>query len=506
MDTKTVAQEDLNEEETKRALYTSLKAHDARFDGQFFVGVSSTGIYCRPVCRVKVPKYENVTFYATAAEAEQAGYRPCLLCRPETAPGMAPVDASSSLGRRAAALLRESCTNPQSIEHIAGRLGYTDRHLRRVFEEEFSVSPAQYLQTCRLHLAKSLLTDSTLPVSAVARAAGFGSVRRFNEVFKSHYRMTPSGLRKQKGRRPTGDEGITFRLGYRPPYLFAELLDFFRSRQIEGVERVGDDFYERVVRLEDGGKEHLGWLRVENDGKKNALVVTMSESLLPVTSQVLERVRHMFDTDSDPITIHEAIASLDKTVPGATREGIRVPGCFDPFETAMRAILGQQVTVALANKLAARIARTFGTPVDLGREGLAYAFPSYHDILAIPNIEDGFGELGVIKTRSRVIAEIARALENGELDLSTSAVVAEQCEKLLSLKGIGPWTADYMAMRVFGHPDVFLEGDAGIKHALPNLSAKERVALAESWRPWRSYANLSLWNSLSTSTDEKEQS
>lgn len=310
----------------------------------------------------------------------------------------------------------------------------------------------------------------------------------------------PASETRAQSESTAGD--TVFHLGYRPPYRFDDLLTFFRMRQIEGVERIDDSSYERVVRLEDEGIEHVGWLRVENDEKKNALIVTMSESLLPVTSQVLERVRHMFDTDSDPSAIHEAIASLDEMVPGAAKEGTRVPGCFDPFETAVRAILGQQVTVAFANTLAARIARTFGTPVALGRDGLSYAFPSRRDILAIPSIEDGFGELGVIKTRSRVIAEIARALDAGDIDFSHGAIVAEQREKLLALKGIGPWTADYMALRIFGHPDVFLEGDAGIKHALPDTTPKERLALAERWRPWRSYANLCLWNSLTPSKEE----
>lgn len=300
------------------------------------------------------------------------------------------------------------------------------------------------------------------------------------------------------------DGGSIFRLGYRPPYRFDDLLAFFRMRQIDGVEHIDDGSYERVVRMEREGEEHIGWLRVENDETNNALVVTMDEALLPVASQVVERVRHMFDTDSDPVAIHEAIASLDKVVPGAAKPGTRVPGCFDPFETAMRAVLGQQVTVAFANMLAARIARTFGMPVDLGREGLDFAFPTYRDVLDIPVIEDGFGELGVIKTRSRVIAEIAHGLETGEIDLSSSAVADEQREKLLALKGIGPWTADYMALRIFGHPDIFLEGDAGIKHALPDTTPKERLALAEQWRPWRSYANLSLWNSLGADSDEEE--
>ncbi len=492
----------ITDENEKQALYAAFASHDARFDGQVFVGVSSTGIYCRPVCRAKMPKYENCSFFTTAAEAETAGFRPCLICRPETAPGASSTDAAASLSRRAAELIRESCTDPQSMELLAARLGYTDRHLRRAFEAEYAVTPSQYLQTCRLHLAKALLTDSGLPISAIAAASGFGSVRRFNDAFKKRYSMTPSSLRKQSKEHPATSNGVTFRLGYRPPYRFDDLLGFFRARRIEGVEYVDDERYERVVRIEAGGEEHRGWVSVEDDEARSALVVTMSESLLPATSQVLARIRRQFDTDSDPEIIHRAIASLDDVAPGAAKPGTRVPGCFDPFETAVRAILGQQVTVAFANTLAARIAQRFGTVVGSDRSGLTHGFPTARDILAIPSVEDAFGELGVIRSRSRVIALIARGVDSGELDLSAGAVVANQIERLLSYKGIGPWTANYMAMRIFGHPDIFLEGDAGIKHALPGLDAKERLALAERWRPWRSYANLCLWNSLSEQEDE----
>lgn len=481
----------------KRALYTAFESKDARFDGQVFVGVSSTGIYCRPVCRARMPKYDNCTFYKTAAEAENAGYRPCLLCRPETAPGCAITDASANLARRAAALLRENCTSGESLERLAARLGYTDRHLRRSFEREFSVTPVQYLQTCRLLLAKSLLTDTDLPVAQIAGASGFKSVRRFNDAFKRRYRLTPTDLRKRGGKGQSDNAGIALRLNYRPPYRFDLLLSFFRARQLEGVESVKADSYARVVRmpLDDGG-EALGWVRVTDDPRHSALSVTISESLLPVTSQVIGRIRRQFDVDCDPQAVYEGIASLDDAMPGAAVEGTRLPGCFDAFETSVRAVLGQQVTIAAANKLAGRIAKRYGTALDTGIEGLTCAFPTAAEIAALDPIEDALGQLGVIKTRSRTIAELARLICADSLRFDSSAVVSEQMERLLAVKGIGPWSANYLAMRTMGYPDAFLETDVGIKHALPDRTPAERLALAEAWRPWRSYANICLWNAL----------
>lgn len=489
--------QDLNHPESrKRALYAAFASKDARFDGQAFVGVSSTGVYCRPVCHVHMPKYENCTFYETAAEAEAAGYRPCLVCRPELAPGHSIADASANLARRAASLLREGCTSGESLERMAERLGYTDRHLRRAFQREFEATPVQYLQTCRLLLAKSLLTDSDLPVSQVAAAAGFKSVRRFNDLFKERYRLTPTAVRKSARRRTPSGDRVAFSLSYRPPYRFAELLAFFRARQLEGVEAVDEHAYARVVRMQHGDEEVLGWVRVADDERRGALAVTMSASLLPVTSQVIARVRRQFDVDCDPQAVHEGIASLDDAVPGAAVLGTRVPGCFDPFETAVRAVLGQQVTVVAANRLAARIVERYGKPMDTGIPGLTHAFPTAAEVAALEPIEDALGVLGVIKTRSRTIAEIARLLEAGDLRFDAGAVVAEQMERLLAVKGIGPWSANYLAMRVLNHPDAFMETDAGVKHALPHLEPKERLELAEQWRPWRSYAVLCLWNSL----------
>lgn len=494
---------DLNgDAERKEALYRIFASRDARFDGQVFVGVSSTKIYCRPVCPYQ-PKAENCTFYRSAAEAERDGYRPCLVCRPELAPGMAPVDSSASLAKRAATYLREHCTCGEGMEGLAGKLGYTDRHLRRVFQEEYNVTPLQYLTTCRLQLAKALLVDSSLPISEVALASGFKSVRRFNDAFRSHYRLTPTRLRKE-GRSAVADAGVVrISLGYRPPYRFDEVLGFFRSRQLDGVELVDDESYMRTVRIALADGDHAtGWIRVSDDAEGDALVLEMSESLLSVTSQVVARVRRQFDTESSPADIHAGIACLDDVAPGARVEGTRLPGCFEGFETICRAILGQQISVANANRLAAKIVAAHGVPVETGVEGLTHAFPTPSEMLALDDIEEALGILGVIRTRSRGIRAIAQMIEDGGLSLDSCAPVDEQLQRLLSVKGIGPWTANYIAMRVYSYPDAFLETDAGIRHALAGLEADERLASVESARPWRSYANISLWNHLVRQTSD----
>lgn len=292
-------------------------------------------------------------------------------------------------------------------------------------------------------------------------------------------------------------ETLTAQLEYRAPYRFAELLGFYRARALEGIELIDENSYARTVRiLGSDGEPWCGWLRVSDDAAKGRLVVTMAETLAPCASQVIARLGRMFDVDRDPHVIEEGLATLLDSVPNAPIEGALLPGCFEPFETACRAVLGQQVSVKAANKLAARITEAFGAPVDTGIDGLSRAWPAPAEVLALDSVEDAFGDLGVIKTRSRTIAEIARLIETGELELSQSADATAQMERLLAIKGIGPWTANYIAMRALSHPDAFLEGDVGVAHALPDLTPKERLAMAEAWRPWRSYAVIALWNSL----------
>ncbi|MBP1764170.1 MAG: transcriptional regulator, AraC family [Firmicutes bacterium] len=482
----------------KQVWYKALKAKDVRFDGRFFVGVSSTGIYCRPVCRAKLPKAENCIFFSTAAAAEQAGFRPCLLCRPELAPGTSAVDATASLVHRAARILEECCGSGQSLEELAARLGCTSRHLRRAFTAEYNVSPVQYLQTCRLLLAKNLLTDTNLSVLDVAMAAGFGSLRRFNDLFKKQYRLAPTALRRQTAEEKGQESTVTLALGYRPPYQWQQLLDFLAQRVIPGVEAVRNGEYWRTVRFVTGERRYVyGWVRVGHRPQKNTLTVTMSSSLLPVLPRVLARVRHLFDLYCDPDAVGKTLLSMNNIHPGLCVPGTRLPGCFDPFEMAVRAVLGQQITVKAASTLAARLVETYGTPVQTGIEGLTHAFPRPEDIVVLDGpISNHLGPLGIIATRANTILELARAFVQNAIDFGFCARPDVEMKKLMAIPGIGTWTAQYIAMRAMGWPDAFLQTDHGVKKALAPHTPKEILALAEEWRPWRSYATISLWNSL----------
>lgn len=485
-------------ERDARVWYEAFKRKDTRFDGRIFVGISTTGIYCRPVCRARQPRAENCSFYPTAAAAERAGYRPCLLCRPELAPGTAPMDAKATLVRHAAKLMEENCSDGASIGEIAGRLGYTDRHLRRAFLAEFHVTPVEYLQTCRLLLAKNLLSNTSLSVLEVALASGFGSLRRFNDLFKKRYRLTPTALRHAaSGARQTVGE-VTVFLGYRPPYRWREILGFLSPRAIPGVEAIHDETYYRVARFTTrDGKSIHGWVKVAHQPKNNTLSVGMAAALLPVMPQVLARVRHLFDLCCDPGAVHESLQSMNALRAGLCVLGTRLPGSFDPFEMAVRAVLGQQITVQAAHTLAARLVAAHGTRVDSGVEGLTRAFPTPEELLALPGpVENHLGPLGITGARARTIQALARAFVEGFVDFDFCAEPQNEVRKLMTLPGIGPWTAQYIAMRAIGWPDAFPDTDHGVKKALSPRGPREILNLAETWRPWRSYATINLWNSL----------
>ncbi|MRR55518.1 MAG: DNA-3-methyladenine glycosylase 2 family protein [Deltaproteobacteria bacterium] len=482
----------------ERIWYAALKAKDARFDGRFFVGVLSTKIYCRPVCRAKLPKAENCTFHATAAAAEKAGFRPCLLCRPELAPGTAIVDATAALVLRAARLLEENCGSGQSIEELAIQLGCTGRHLRRAFTAEFNVSPVQYLQTCRLLLGKQLLTETDLSVLEVAMAAGFGSLRRFNDLFKKRYRLAPSALRRQPPGETRHNSTITLALGYRPPYQWQQMLDFLALRAIPGVEIIRKGEYLRTVNLVTGEQRHVsGWIRVGHRPLGNVLTVTVDSALLPVVPQLLARIRHLFDLYCDPYAVYEVLAPMNSIRPDLCTPGTRLPGCFDTFEMVVRAVLGQQITVKAASTLAARLVEAYGAPIRTEIDGLTHAFPSPEDILALDGpIDKHLGPLGIIKVRARTIFELARAFVREEIKFNFCTEPEIETKKLMAIPGIGPWTAQYIALRAMGWTDAFPHTDYGVKKALAPRTANEILSLAETWRPWRSYATVNLWNSL----------
>lgn len=486
--------------EQDKALYSAFKAKDSRFDGRFFVGVTSTGIYCRPICGARLPKEENCVYYHTAAEAEKAGFRPCLICRPELAPGMAITDAKSMLAKRAAKYIEENCGNSTSLHELASKLGYTDRHLRRVFNEEYHVAPVEYSNTFRLLLAKSLLTDTDLNVVDVAMAAGFGSLRRFNDLFKMQYRLSPTGFRKQAKNRKAKDVCITVALGYRPPYQWDRILHFLSQRAIPGVEIIINNEYLRTVKLYDKlGEAKCGWIKIGNRREKNVLSVTFSENLLCVLPKLLGRIRDLFDLYCNPYAVGETLISMDTVKPGAFVAGLRVPGCFDPFELCVRAVLGQQITVKAAGTLAGKMAAVYGTPIETSIEGLHTLFPSPNDILSLEGkIEEHLGQLGIVASRSRAILALAHFLLENQFDFELCLNPEDVIKKLTKIPGIGPWTAKYIAMRALKWADAILETDLGIKKALGGMHEKEILKLSEQWKPWRSYAMMALWDSLIT--------
>ena len=482
----------------KEKYYSVFKANDARFDGRIFVGVSSTGIYCRPVCRAKMPKKENCTFYSSATSAESAGYRPCLICRPELAPGFAPIDASSRIVQKATLLIDENFLSENNIKNLAKTLNITDRSLRRVFLSEYGVSPIQYLQTNKLLLAKNLLTDTNLSITDIAFTAGFGSIRRFNTLFKNHYRMSPSALRKQiKPANIEECDSITLYLGYRPPYNWNSLLAFLANRTIPGVETVSGNAYHRTVIIQHNNKDYRGWISVRNSEKNNTLAVTISVTLLPILTKVLSRVKYLFDLHCDPIEIYNKLQTMNTLKNNICVEGTRLPGSFDPFEMAVRAVLGQQITVKAAQTLAGRFALNYGTKITTPINGLTHTFPTPEDFCKLDTpIENHLGSLGVTGARSRSIFSLASEILNGNIDLSRNTDPNIQMQNLLKLPGFGPWTVQYIAMRALNFTDSFLSTDYGIKKALTGYNTKEIMALSEQWSPWRSYSTINLWNSL----------
>ena len=495
------AGEDASTQSGADACYRALKARDARFDGRFFIGVTSTGIYCRPVCKVKVPKRENCRFFDHAAQAECAGFRPCLRCRPELAPQSVRwsiQDVSASLSTHAARLLDEPeiwGEDGAISEKLAHRLGVTDRHVRRIFQTQFGVSPLQYLQTRRLLTAKQLLTDTDLPITQIALSSGFASVRRFNASFVAHYKLNPTALRRAGTLQDP--KGSTVRLGYRPPYDVGAMLGFLKKRTIGAIEHIAesDDCTEvcRTFSVHSGAKTHSGWLSIEFDEKQNRVLLQVSDSLREVLPQVIRRVRNWLDLDADPVAIHE---SLQGSFPEGI--GLRVPGCLDGFELAVRAVLGQQITVAAARTLAQRLVDRFGVPIDTPFEHLTRLFPA-PAVLALAS-GDALGSLGIVRQRQAAIVAIAQAVTERRIELHAAADVQATMAALKELPGIGDWTAHYIAMRALRWPDAFPAGDVALHKALGVLGSKTAArqveAMSQDWKPWRSYAVIRAWNLL----------
>jgi AraC family transcriptional regulator, regulatory protein of adaptative response / DNA-3-methyladenine glycosylase II len=475
-------------EPANSAQYAALVARDCRFDGRFYVGVTSTGIYCRPVCRVRTPKSENCRFFANAAAAEAAGFRPCLRCRPELAPGAAGIDASSRLAWAAAQRIEAGQLEEGGLEGLAARLGITDRHLRRIFGEAFGVTPIAYAQTQRLLMAKRLLADTALPATEVAMAAGFGSLRRFNTLFQSHYGLTPTALRRASPPAAVGD-GLRFELAFRPPFDWPRWLAFLAGRCVTGVEAVADGRYRRSVRVMCGGVEHAGWLSLELAAGRDAVAALVSPSLVRALPAVLAGVRRLCDLACEPQAVMAVLGPLAADAPG-----LRVPGAFDGFEMAVRAVLGQQVTVKAAHTLAGRFTAALGEPIETPFAGIHRVFPTAQRVAAA-SIDD-IASLGIVRQRTKAILALASEVAAGRLDLGPAADVSATVAQLEALPGIGRWTAQYIALRALGWPDAWPSGDVALIKSLAVSSAREADQLAEAWHPWRGYATLHLWRRL----------
>ncbi|MEK7470243.1 MAG: Ada metal-binding domain-containing protein [Planctomycetota bacterium] len=456
--------------------YRALTAHDPRFDGVFFVGVKSTGVYCRTVCPARTPLRRNCEFFPAAAAAEREGYRPCLRCRPELAPGNAPVDAASRIAVAAAGRIEEGALSGQSVERLAREFGITGRHLRRVVEAEFGVSPVELAQTQRLLLAKRLLTDSSLSMTKVAFSSGFGSLRRFNALFKSRYRLKPRDIRRH---RIAPSAALTCDLAYRPPLDWDGLLRFLGRRTAAGAEAVQDGRFLRTV--------GAGWIAVGHDARRRTLRVEMAASLTPALPAILGGVKRLFDLGAEPRRIASQLGRL-------ALPGLRVPGAFEGFEVAVRAVLGQQVTVSAATTLAGRFVRAFGEPVETPHAALTHAWPTAARVAALR--PSRIASLGIVSQRARCIVALARAIRGGRIRLAPGSDVEETRARLCSIPGIGPWTAEYIAMRTLAWPDAFPHTDLGIRRALRTDNPVKILAIAEKWRPWRAYAAIALWQGL----------
>jgi AraC family transcriptional regulator, regulatory protein of adaptative response / DNA-3-methyladenine glycosylase II len=468
------------------ACFRAVRARDRRFDGQFFVAITSTRIYCRPICPARPAKRDNMRFYSSAAAAERAGFRPCLRCRPERAPGLASVDAVSRLVGAAIAGIEEHALSSAHVGDLAASLGVSDRHLRRITESELGVSPIELAQTQRLLMAKRLLGDTRLSQTEIAFASGFGSVRRFNALFKSRYGLSPRALRGTA----TAAEGLHCQLEFRPPFAWEALLDHLRLRAIPGVEMADATHYRRTVSIDDT----QGWIAVSLGKKANALNVDVSPSLAPVIGSVIVRVKRLFDLGAVPDAV-SVLLSQDPLLAKVVRRipGLRVAGAFDGFELAVRAILGQQVSVKSATTLAGRWAQAFGTPIATPYPELNRLTPSAQQMASVS--AEQLIALGIVGARARCLATLAPAVLERRVVLTFVANVEEQIEGLMRLPGIGPWTAQYIAMRALHWPDAFPSGDLMLMRAA-NASQKRLESLSQAWRPWRAYATHYLWQSL----------
>lgn len=475
--------------------YRALRSRDARFDGLIFVGVSSTGIYCRPICPAGTAKFENCTFFGSAAAAQDAGYRPCLRCRPETAPDLASWRGTSNTVSRALALIADGALDGEesSVEKLAERLGVGERQLRRLFLQHLGASPISVAQTRRVLFAKQLIHDTRMSMTDIAMVAGFGSVRRFNETFRDLFHRPPLALR----RKTLSHEGkdVVLRLRYRPPYEWECMLDFLRARAVAGVEIVDGDRYLRTVEI-DGA---MGSIEVSHLPDRQSLSVSIRFSDVRLLPSIVARVRRLFDLGADIGTISDHLSGDPVLAPlVAQRPGLRAPGGWDGFEIAVRAVLGQQISVVAARRLAGQLVVLHGRPVPkpfLIHPGLSHAFPTAKRLTSAASIG-----LGMPTARLAALKAVAEAADADPNLFRPFGSIEETVTRLRTIRGIGEWTAQYIALRAIREMDAFPATDIGL---LRSVAAMDRdgekstpatlLSRAESWRPWRAYAAQHLW-------------
>ncbi len=463
------------------------EARDARFDGLFFTAVTSTGIYCRPVCPAPAPKRRNIRYFASAAAAAAAGFRPCLRCRPELAPGAMAHRLGAALIDRALAMIADGALQEGSVDDLAARIGVGARQLRRLFIDRMGVAPLALHTTRRLLLAKQLLTETDLPATQIALAAGFGSVRRFNAAFQEGCGLAPTQIRR--ARRQAAGGGLTLRLCYRPPFDFAAMLAFLGKRAMPGLERVTTHSYERLAGSADAPLR----LTVTADPPRSELHLRIDGADPRAIPDLVHRVRRLFDLDADLTPVQRAFASEPLLARGiAERPGLRVPGGWDGFEIAVRAILGQQISVAGATTLAGRLVHKFGTACAIVGDGFDRLFPPPEALR-----DAALESIGLPRARAASLRALAAAVAEGDVDFSAGQRLDDFVTRLCAPPGIGTWTAHYVAMRALGHPDAYPAGDLVLRQALGDgsaLSARECEARSQPWRPWRAYAVLHLWH------------
>lgn len=468
--------------------YRAIQTRDRRFDGLFFTGVRSTGIFCRPVCPATVPKRENCTFYRSAAAALQAGYRPCLRCRPEIAPQLWSVTDGADIVPCALRLIGAGALDETSLVELAAQLGVSDRHLRHRFTDALGTSPSQVAKTRRLLFAKQLITDTTLTMTEIAISAGFKSIRSFNRTLQETYGCTPTHLRRhQQTAAPTAP--ITLKLSFSPPYNWDAIAAFRIRRATLGLAVATPSRYCRTIELEG----YQGWISVEPMPEKNYLLARIAFPKVGLLAKIVARLQHMFDLNANGAAIEQQLQQ-DPLFKHRFQNGLRIPGAWDAFELAVRAIVGQQVSVATANTLFERIVTRYGKPfaVPQAPAELKYVFPQ-------PSVLSGadLTEVGVIRSRAVAISRLAQTVVQNPDFFNQLTTLDSSVKTLCQLRGIGPWTAHYIAMRALQAPDAFPPGDIGLLRGIAALgeplTKSQLQERSTRWQPWRTYAAMQLW-------------